>query len=603
MSESALPTAAITTEASGQIQTRIFVALIWCVAVLSLWASFGAFSPSTDDSMRLVQVRDLIAGQSWFDLTQYRLNPPDGVVTHWSRLVDLPLLVLIQSLKTILPAELAERAAIMICPAALLAAFLFGLARIAGDLAGSKAAAVAAVFGALTAPVLQHFRFGAVHHHSVQLVLIVWAIAFLLRMPRHPRNGAVAGMLCALSVAVGQEMVPAIAVLCVVVAERWIFAGRESGAATLAFAAALAAGTVALAAATIPPAGYFAVHCDAISIAQVGALAIGGFGLAALAMLPGLSSTVSRGAAAFVLALVLAGFVKLAAPECIGDPYARLDPRLADQWLASVAEARNLASLLRDMPQQLLAYFGVPLAALGLGLFCSFRETGNSRWRWIALSAVQSAFILVSIWQLRGTAGANAVAAALFPAALLSCLSLSHGEPALFGMRRAAVLLMLLINPAVLLVVGSGAVQAFGPSATNTRIIASGQPGTCQRSADYVPLASLPRGRVLAFIDSGPFVLMQSPHAVFGAPYHRNQAGNMAMLDMFLAAPNEAKTAIAAHRIDYVAFCPGAPERYQYAQAAPKGLAAALAANQVPDFLQRLPLAGTDLVIYRVRAR
>ena len=48
---------------------------------------------STDDAMRLVEVRDLLAGQGWFDLTQYRLSPPGGVAMHWSRLVDVPLAV------------------------------------------------------------------------------------------------------------------------------------------------------------------------------------------------------------------------------------------------------------------------------------------------------------------------------------------------------------------------------------------------------------------------------------------------------------------------------------------------------------------------------
>jgi hypothetical protein len=93
---------------------------------------------------------------------------------------------------------------------------------------------------------------------------------------------------------------------------------------------------------------------------------------------------------------------------------------------------------------------------------------------------------------------------------------------------------------------------------------------------------------------------MATQHAVLAAPYHRNDAGNIAMFDVFLATPNDAKARLVAHDIDYVAFCPGAPERYTYAQTAPNGLAAALADNKVPDFLTRIPLAGTDLMVYRV---
>src|SRR5207237_198918 len=37
----------------------------------------------TDDAMRMVTVRDLLAGQNWLDHTQYRLNTPFGADIHW----------------------------------------------------------------------------------------------------------------------------------------------------------------------------------------------------------------------------------------------------------------------------------------------------------------------------------------------------------------------------------------------------------------------------------------------------------------------------------------------------------------------------------------
>ena len=37
-----------------------------------------------DDQLRLVQLRDFLNGQGWFDNRQYRLNPPEGAPMHWS---------------------------------------------------------------------------------------------------------------------------------------------------------------------------------------------------------------------------------------------------------------------------------------------------------------------------------------------------------------------------------------------------------------------------------------------------------------------------------------------------------------------------------------
>jgi hypothetical protein len=152
-----------------------------------------------------------------------------------------------------------------------------------------------------------------------------------------------------------------------------------------------------------------------------------------------------------------------------------------------------------------------------------------------------------------------------------------------------------------LLLLGSGAASAFTAGAVPRQIVKSGDAGTCQSAADYAALGMLPRGRVLGFIDAGPFILLQSGHDVLAAPYHRNQAGNIAMLDMFLAAPDAAKVQMAARGIDYVAFCPGAPERYNYVAVAPESLVAALSRNEIPGFLERIPLDDTDLVVFRVR--
>ncbi|MGN6459853.1 MAG: hypothetical protein ACTHLY_01485 [Pseudolabrys sp.] len=576
-------------------ETRILLVIIWITAVFSLTMSFGFNSLSPDDAMRLVQVRDLLAGQSWFDLTQYRLAPPHGVVTHWSRLVDLPLALLISLFKLVMPQAMAEKATLVVWPILLLLGYLAGVTQIARTLAGETAARIALLFAVLMAPVLQHFRIDSIHHHNVQIVLITWTLARLLR--GSPRGAALAGLTSALSIAVGAEMAPVIAVLAVVVAAHWIVTGDARLRATMAYGIALGSSVPLFMIATVPPAAYMTVHCDSLSIAQTGALAIGGFGLAAIAALR-LSLTM-RITAAAGLALLLGMGIMAIAPRCVADPYAHLDPRLAALWLASVSEARSAVAMLRDLPHQIPAYVGVPLAALLLGSVCCLRTDGRERWNWIAAAGAQLTFVVIALWQVRGTAGANAIAAALFPAALIVCFPTVAETRSRFGLSRGALVALLLINPAALLAIGGGAARAIGFD--TPQFVTSGDTGTCQQPADYTPLATLPPGRVLAFIDAGPFILMQSGSTVFGAPYHRNETGNLATLDVFLAAPGEVARQMAARDIAYVAFCPGSPERHQYTDVAPGGLAAALAKGEVPDFLEQLPAPGSDLLLYRVR--
>ena len=42
----------------------------------------------TDDAVRLVTVRELLAGAPWFDTTLPRIGAPEPLVSHWSRLID-----------------------------------------------------------------------------------------------------------------------------------------------------------------------------------------------------------------------------------------------------------------------------------------------------------------------------------------------------------------------------------------------------------------------------------------------------------------------------------------------------------------------------------
>ena len=120
---------------------------------------------------RLVEVRDLIGGQGWFDVFQYRMDPPDGTSMHWSRLIDAPLAGLILLLKPLLGMHDAQALTLYFWPALLFAIALALIAAIARQVSNSTAPVIAAVvLGVLAFPALVHFRAGAIDHHNAQIV-------------------------------------------------------------------------------------------------------------------------------------------------------------------------------------------------------------------------------------------------------------------------------------------------------------------------------------------------------------------------------------------------------------------------------------------------
>lgn len=87
--------------------------------------------PGPDDALRLVQLRDLLAGQSWLDLHQYRIDAPDGVLMHWSRLVDAPLWLSMKALTPMLGQVQAELVTMVAIPLLVLGLILVAVGRLA----------------------------------------------------------------------------------------------------------------------------------------------------------------------------------------------------------------------------------------------------------------------------------------------------------------------------------------------------------------------------------------------------------------------------------------------------------------------------------------
>src|ERR1700674_3756214 len=122
------------------VNPNVLMPVLWLAATVAIaWPSIngGVFDAmSTDDAMRLVQVRDWIGGQGWFDLFQHRLDPP-GASMHWSRVIDAPLAALILLLKPLLGMHGAEAVTLYFWPALLFAVALVLIAAIARQMSNS----------------------------------------------------------------------------------------------------------------------------------------------------------------------------------------------------------------------------------------------------------------------------------------------------------------------------------------------------------------------------------------------------------------------------------------------------------------------------------
>ncbi len=575
---------------------QILISLLFLAASATLaWPAIkgGIFDAmSTDDAMRLVEVRDLIGGQGWFDLFQHRLDPP-GASMHWSRLIDAPLAALILLLQPLLGMHGAEAVTLYFWPALLFAIALALVAAIARQMSDSLDAMMAAVLLAvLSLPALVHFRAGAIDHHNAQIDLLLALLLMATQIERSAVKAALGGLMISLSLAVGIEMLPAIAAIGLAVFGLFVWRGAAVARQVGAFGAGLAASSLLLAPALLPLSSLGAQVCDAFG-GPVLLLAAGG-GASLLLMVgidryrPTLRMRVASGAA---LAIVLAGAFLLLFSGCIASPFASLDPIVVSLWVNNVAEAISFARMAQLFPEKVAAYYALPIVTTVLAVMALLRSPPSERFRWIIGIATLAPLIGFSFLQVRGAAGASMVAAPIFAA------SLAVLWPGLASARNL-LLLSAVVSPVSLDNVGLLAKPLtdaiFRPQAVP-------DPSPCRSLSDVASLARLPRGRVMAPVDLGPAILAETAHDVFAGPYHRNNDGNMAMFSLMLAPSPAARRILSDRRVDYVITCPAAPDP-NIVKLAPDGLEARLGRGEAPDFLELLHLdPANKLAVWRVR--
>lgn len=208
----------------------LVVTLAWALGAVWLtvarWNGIHWLSlADTDDNMRLSQVRAWLGGQSWYDLRNYRMDPPRGASIHWSRLVDLPIAGLILLGRLVTGPLDAERFAVAVAPLLPLWVSLLSLTLIVRRLIDRHALLLPLGLAFCAQSSLLMYMPTRIDHHGWQIALLLLALAGAVDF-RGVRGGIVAGAAAAASLTIGLEMLPYIALTTGAIALRWVEIGR-----------------------------------------------------------------------------------------------------------------------------------------------------------------------------------------------------------------------------------------------------------------------------------------------------------------------------------------------------------------------------------------
>jgi hypothetical protein len=539
-----------------------------------------------DDAMRVLQVRDWLQGQAWFDVSQHRLNPPQGGDMHWSRIADLPLALLMLPLTSIFGMEWGAKYASFWTPILLGVMYVWLGARTAVSLAG-KAAFIPGILLVASAPTaLAYFMPGRVDHHGLQMMLIAGAVWALFAGGR--RAAALAGLAIATGICIGLEALPMQIALIGWVAGRWGLRGQDVKAETIGFSLGFAASLVILFALTVPVSKWGLSVNDAVGRGYVVLGCLGGLMLALAAWRLSQLGFVQR---LMVLCgigvVVLSGIVIF--PEIIIPPYGKVDPLLTRLWLSNVNETEPL---LKSKLSRVLSFATFPLLATIAAIIAVFMTRDKERDLWILASlAVAVATGLAIFWQIRVTGLATALSSIISAALIAKALGRFNW--------RVAAGVGFLLNPIIPTSAATLVANVFEKEKT---IYATGGGQNCFTQASFASLTTQPKGLVVAPIDMGARILLTTPHTALAAPYHRNNIGNLAAYRVFIMPQADAKVRVRQLGASYLAICKKSAEVAILSREGPKGLMADLQAGRIPDWLTPLPTPkGSDVVAFKIK--
>ncbi|MDT8758962.1 hypothetical protein MZO42_09660 [Sphingomonas psychrotolerans] len=570
------------------------VLIAWLVASVVLLADSARDMrslrlPDPDDTMRLMEVRDWLAGQSWWDVRQYHFVAGD---MHWSRLVDLPIAAVMLATAPMFGVAGAERIALIVVP---LATFLVVLALAAGltrRVLDTERARAAVLIAPLSIPLLYQLRPMRIDHHGWQVALALAALFLLLGRPSF-RNGAWMGICLSGLITVSLEGLPISAALCGIAALAWAFDPARRNM-LLGMAWSLFA-TLALLQLATRGIHYAAPMCDAVTLDWVAVAGMAAFTVS-LATLAARAPLALRLGALGLAGCATLGVLLATAPECLGGPFAQLDPLTRALWYEKVSEG---LPIWHQSPAVAIKMIGLPIVGLIGSILALRRSDDEVRTRWTLLVAAQLLAFLFALLVMRAGATANAFAVPGAAWALHAMLTRARAiRPVIIRTFATAAALFIaspgLVAMALLDVPRALSVQAQRPGPA---LAWSG----CVDGTESRAVAQLPPALLFAPLDIAPDIVATTHHRAITSGYHRNSAAMHDVISAFIGTPEAAHALIRRFRADYVVICPGMNEPVMYRAQNLAGFAARLLRGERFDWLQPVPIAGSPVLVWRVR--
>jgi hypothetical protein len=223
------------------------------------------------------------------------------------------------------------------------------------------------------------------------------------------------------------------------------------------------------------------------------------------------------------------------------------------------------------------------------------KSAGDERRAWTAFAYLLLAMTLASVFVIREATTASVLS---LPGTAFLCAA---------ALRRARGLSLMPLRVAAT----TGAMFIMAPAYAAPALVMPADPRlvdamqsshACLTRTQLEKLNALPPSNLATPLDIAPAILASTHHRAIASGYHRNNDGIHDVILLFAGKPATSRAILARRQVDYVVFCPNAPEAIRWANHGPGGLAEMLDANRTPAWLEPVAVPGLHgLRVWRVQ--
>lgn len=564
---------------------------VWFVIMMVYYVAMVGFPQQdlvdTDAFTRLVRVEQFAADHNWYNSDIPRSNAPYGETLHWTRPMDILLLLGAGLLTPIFGFHQALYWWGIVISPILGALSLAALAWASKPVSGVEEQRLQWLLFIGQILLVSAYQFGRPDHHGLLALLFIGLLGCLLRLVQPGFNRSLclwAGVLAAVAVWVSVEALTGVVLVFIALTIMWVKEGagylRKLGYFNLALL--LSSGLFLLL--EHHPALLLQVEYDRISSVHIFMMALAAVSIWALSRFTPMSNA-RRVGAALAVALIDGLILWLAFPEFLKGPFSQVNPAIIPIWLNQVQEVQLLWSESRAL---IVSLAGPMLLSLGYLCCQIIRKSGSAQFKYLLTLLIGLLiFIPLTVYQIRWVYYYSIIVViplSMFLQQILMRMSAIRLN-SLRALARAGIILFFIggFTMLGLLLNDSAEEQQAAENKPDTRSL-------CAWLND--PSAEIPSSAViLAFMDYGPEILYRTPHQVIATPYHRNDAGILFNYRVMTAADEkQAQVIISERQVDLIILTPESAEKSVYnAGQNPPAFYNQLLEGQVPPWLVAVP--------------